>query len=199
MEKRARSCTLGGNVNLSSHYGRQYAAAAAAKSPQSCLTLCDPIDGSPPGSAIPGIRQGRTLAGCHFLLQCMKVKSESEVAQSCPTLCDPMDCSLPGSSAHGIFQARVLELGKTVWRFLKNLGIKPQYDPAIPILGIYTLRKPKLKKTHVFHCSLQHYLQYLEHGSNLDVHQKMNGKRSCGTYTQWNITQPYKGTHLSQF
>ena len=44
-----------------------------------------------------------TGVGCHFLLQCMKVKSESEVAQSCPTLSDPMDCSLPGSSAHGIF------------------------------------------------------------------------------------------------
>ena len=50
-----------------------------------------------------------TGVGCHFLLQCMKVKSESEVAQSCPTRSDPMDCSLPGSSAHGIFQARVLE------------------------------------------------------------------------------------------
>ena len=46
---------------------------------------------------------------CHFLLQCMKVKSESEVAQSCLTLSDPMDCSLPGSSIHGIFQARVLD------------------------------------------------------------------------------------------
>ena len=52
-----------------------------------------------------------TGVGCHFLLQCMKVKSESEVAQSCPTLSDPMDCSLPGSSAHDIFQARVLEWG----------------------------------------------------------------------------------------
>ena len=50
-----------------------------------------------------------TGVGCHFLLQCMKVKRESEVAQSCPTLSDPMDCSLPGSSFHGIFQARVLE------------------------------------------------------------------------------------------
>ena len=49
-----------------------------------------------------------TGVGCHFLLQCMKVKSESEVTQSCPTLSDPMDCSLPGSSVHGIFQARVL-------------------------------------------------------------------------------------------
>ena len=52
-----------------------------------------------------------TGVGCHFLLQCMKVKSESEVIQSCPTLQDPMDCSLPGSSVHGIFQARVLEWG----------------------------------------------------------------------------------------
>ena len=49
-----------------------------------------------------------TGVGCHFLLHCMKVKSESEVTQSCPTLSDPMDCSLPGSSIHGIFQARVL-------------------------------------------------------------------------------------------
>ena len=52
-----------------------------------------------------------TGVGCHFLLQCRKVKSESEVTQSCPTLYDPMDCSLPGSSIHGIFQARVLEWG----------------------------------------------------------------------------------------
>ena len=52
-----------------------------------------------------------TGVGCHCLLQCMKMKSESEVAQSCSTLSDPMDCSLPGSSAHGIFQARILEWG----------------------------------------------------------------------------------------
>ena len=52
-----------------------------------------------------------TGVGCHFLLQCMKVKNEREVAQSCPTLIDPVDCSLGGSSAHGIFQARVLEWG----------------------------------------------------------------------------------------
>ena len=52
-----------------------------------------------------------TGVGCHFLLQCMKVKNESEVAQSCPTLSDHMDCGLPGSSVYGIFQARVLEWG----------------------------------------------------------------------------------------
>ena len=58
--------------------------------------------------------------GCHFLRQCMKVKSESEVAQSCPTLRDPMDCRLPGSSIHGIFQARVLEWGATVARKVES-------------------------------------------------------------------------------
>src|SRR5574337_1079354 len=60
----------------------------------------------------PWVSLGKnTGVGCHVLLQCMKVKCESEVAQSCPTLSDPMDCSLPGSSVHEIFQARVLEWG----------------------------------------------------------------------------------------
>ena len=65
----------------------------------------------PPGSPVPGVLQARTLGwvACHFLLQCMKGKSESEVIQSCPTLSNPMHCSLPGSSVHGILQARVLE------------------------------------------------------------------------------------------
>ena len=85
---------------------------AAAKSLQSCPTLSDPTDCSLPGSSIHGNFPGKnTGVVCHFLLQCMKVKSEGEVAQSCPTLSDPTDCSLPGSSIHGIFQARVLEWG----------------------------------------------------------------------------------------
>ena len=67
-----------------------------------------------------------TGVGCHFLLQCMKVKSESEVAQPCPTLCNPMDCSLPGSSVHGIFQARVLEWNAIAFSLFRlvsgNLG-----------------------------------------------------------------------------
>ena len=96
----------------SSSCPQSFPAAAAAKSLQSCLTLCDPIDGSPPCSPCPWDSPGKnTGVGCHFLLQCMKVKSESEVSQSCPTLSNPMDCSLPGSSIHGIFQARVLEWG----------------------------------------------------------------------------------------
>ena len=115
---------------------------AAAKLLQSYPTLCDPIDGSPPGSC-PWDSPGKnTGVGCHFLLQCMKVKSEREVAQSCPTLSDPVDCSLPGSSAHGIFQARVLEWGaikifqvilfnsmeKQTWRSFRKWWLKITKD-----------------------------------------------------------------------
>ena len=63
--------------------------------------------------------------GCHFRLQCMKVKSDSEVAQWCPTLSDPMDCSPPGSSVHGIFQARVLEWGAIA--FSDNISFTKSY------------------------------------------------------------------------
>ena len=88
------------------------AAATAAKSLQSCPTLCDPIDGRPPGSPVPWDSPGKNIGvGCHFLLQYRKVKSESEVAKSYLTLRDLLDCSLPGFSVHGIFQARVLEWG----------------------------------------------------------------------------------------
>ena len=96
-------------------------AAAAAKSLQSCPTLCNPIDGSPPGSPVPGILQVRTLEWVAISFSNAwkwQVKSEREVAQSCPTLSDPMDCSPPGSSIHGIFQARGLEWGAiafSVW------------------------------------------------------------------------------------
>ena len=85
------------------------ATAAAAESRQSRPTLCDPINGNPSCSC-PWDSPGKnTGVGCHFLLQCMKVNSESEVAQSCLTLCNPIDCILPVSSGHGISQARVLE------------------------------------------------------------------------------------------
>ena len=88
---------------------------AAAKSLQSCPTLCDPIDAAhqaPLSLDSPGKNTG---LGCHFLLQCMKVKSESEVALSCLTLSGPIDFSLPGYSVHGIVQARVLEWGATAF------------------------------------------------------------------------------------
>ena len=85
-----------------------------------------------------------TGVGCHFLLQCMKVKSESEVAQWCPTLCDPMDCSLSGSSVHGIFQARALEWGaiafSTGWRGL--------------IMTAYSLLMTNCKETRICNWAL---------------------------------------------
>ena len=83
----------------------------AAKSLQSCPTPCDPIDGSPKSSPVPGILQARTLEWVAISFSNAWKKSESEVAQSYPTLSNPMDCSLPGSSIHGILQARVLEWG----------------------------------------------------------------------------------------
>ena len=70
-----------------------------------------------------------TGVGCHFLLQCMKVKSKSEIAQSCPTLSDPMDCSLPGSSVHGICQARVLEWAAIAFSMLKDNNPQIQRQP----------------------------------------------------------------------
>src|SRR5574338_595018 len=71
-----------------------------------------------------------TGVGCHFLLQCMKVKSESEVTQSCPTLCDPMDWSLQGSSIHGIFQARVLEWGAITFSSILSWRIPWTEEPG---------------------------------------------------------------------
>ena len=108
-----------------------------------------------------------TGVGCHFLLQCMKVKSESEVAQLCPTLRDLMDCSLPGSSRHGIFRARVLEwvviafvskvmsllfnmLSRLVIAFLprsKHLLVSWLQSSSAVIL-----EPPQNKVCHCFHC-----------------------------------------------
>ena len=92
----------------------------AAASLQSCPTLCDrPHRRQPTRLPCPWDSPGKsTGVGCHFLLQCMKVISESEVALLCPTLHDPMDCSPPGSAAHGIFQTRVLE-----WGAMKSWGL----------------------------------------------------------------------------
>ena len=76
-----------------------------------------------------------TGVGHHFLLQCTKVKSESEVSQSCLTLSDPMDCSLPGSSVHGIFQARVLEWGAI--HLLRDISLGcPNFPDLALVAGI---------------------------------------------------------------
>ena len=76
-----------------------------------------------------------TGVGCHFLLQCMKVKSQSEVAQSCPTLSDLMDCSLSGSSVHGIFQARVLEWGAIAVSWIKGQRVLNVKQSSVENLG----------------------------------------------------------------
>ena len=115
-----------------------------------------------------------TGVGCHFLLQCMKVKSESKAAQLCPTFRDPTDCSLPGSSIHGIFQARVLEWGAIA--FSELLGIYPekpiiQKDTWIPMfiailfITARTRKQPSCPWTYEW-------------------------IKKFGTYIQWNITQP---------
>ena len=109
------------------------AAAAAAKSLQSCSTLCDPIDGSPPGFPVPGILQARRLewvavafSDCHCWCLLFPVKVKVKVAQSCPTLSDPMDYSPPGSSIHGSLQARRLEwVAMPSSRDLPDPGIEP--------------------------------------------------------------------------
>ena len=87
---------------------RTKGAAAAAESCQSCATPQTAAHQAPCPWDSPGKNTG---VGCRFLPQCMKVKSENEVAQSCPILSDPTDCSLPDSSIPGIFQARALEWG----------------------------------------------------------------------------------------
>ena len=84
-------------------------AAVAAKSLQSCPTLCDPIDSSPTGSAIPGILQARTLEWGAIAFAENPSAAAAKSLQSCPTLCDPTDSSPPGSPVPGILQARTLE------------------------------------------------------------------------------------------
>ena len=103
---------------------------SAAKSLQSCPTLCDPIDGSPPGSAVPGILQARTLEWVAISFSNAWKWKVREVAQLCPTLHDPMDCSLPGSSIHGIFQAKVLEW-VPCWFSLLNSNLLMSYLPLL--------------------------------------------------------------------
>ena len=96
-----------------------------------------------------------TGVGCHFLLQCMKVKSESQVAQSCLTLRDPMDRSLPDSSIHGIFQARVLEWGAIAFscfhsRFLLNTVLHFQQSTTEAEISLpYLTAKDEQKKLRV--------------------------------------------------
>ena len=101
-----------------------------------------------------------TGVGCHFLLQCMKVKSESEVTQSCPTLHNPMDFSLPGSSVHGIFQARILELGAIAFSIMgvylpPNPSSCTHKIPPAVFMSILPLKQLKKKKKRIQPFNLQ--------------------------------------------
>ena len=102
-----------------------------------------------------------TGVGCHFLLQGMKVKSESEVTQSCLTLRDPMDCSLPGSSVHGIFLARVLEWAAIAFSSVLNfescaftLYSKVEFKNIIDTFDIllYLILTVILQGRYYYHC-----------------------------------------------
>ena len=120
-------------------------ASATAKSFQWCPTLCDPIDGSLSGPAVPGILQARTLEWVAISSSNAwkwKVKRESEVTQSCPTLSDPMDCSLPGSSVYGIFQVRVLEWGAIAFS-IANYSWAQKLQRAIRWAYIFTVGLPR--------------------------------------------------------
>ena len=130
-----------------------------------------------------------TGVGCHFLLQCMKVKSESEVAQSCPTLSDPMDCSPPGSSIRGIFQARVLQY--KIKSFLKKY---PKKTPKRLLKQCRKERKKKIKENKMICMHLRHFnLKYIN--VHLFASPSMKGQRPVFEYGSANWSSPSSFLH----
>ena len=119
-----------------------YIFVATAKSLQSCSTLCDPIDGSPPGSPIPGILQARTLEWVAISFSNAGKWKVKVKLLSCVRLSDPMDCSAPGSSVHGIFQARVLEWGAIAF----SVYIFSQLQSGFTMISLFSYPKIKLQK-----------------------------------------------------
>ena len=152
------------------HQGAEVAfpgAAAAAASElttellQSCPTLRDPRDGSPPGSPPPpslGFSRQEHWSGLPF----PSPMRESEVAQSCLTLSDPMDCSLPGSTVHGIFQARVLEWGAIAWSSESQTPRTQGFSSLWNSLGSADLSNPIFQSRKYDHASFK--MQPLAHG-----------------------------------
>ena len=128
-----------------------YAATAAATEDTSVVSSSvRPCRWQPTRLRRPWDSPGKnTGVGCHFLLQCMKVKSESEVVQSCPILRDPLDCSPPGSSVHGIFQSRVLEWGAIARRYnIQNTLNGKKNDITVCMLRYHMLKRKKAS-THM--------------------------------------------------
>ena len=108
-------------------------------------------------------------------------------------------CGEKGTLLYCRWECKLVQpLWRTVWRFLKQLETELPYDPAILLLGIHT-KETRIERD--VYPNVHHSTVYNRpgHGSTLDVHQQMNGKEICGTYTQWSITQPLKRIQLSQF
>ena len=125
-----------------------------------------------------------TGVGCHFLLQCMKVKSESEVTQSCPTLSGPMDCSLPGSSIHGIFQARVLEWGAIAASGSQNLH-QPKTNTGF-FKEIVSEISPLLPYPAHWECNTAVWkLPFPECSAPLGFHRSSTVRRELGRNPWW--------------
>ena len=140
-----------------------------------------------------------TGVGCHFLLQCMKVKSESEVTQSCPTPSDPMDCSLPGSSALGIFQARVLEWGAIAFSGLLYIVVykcwyqspNPSHSPFPFDIHMFSMSVSLFllcKQVHLYHFSRFHIYALIYHVCF-----------SLSDFTLWQFLGPSVSLQMAQF
>ena len=160
--------------------------ACCAKLLPSCLILCNPMDCSLPGSSIPGILQARTVEWVAISFPNawkwkVKVRSLSHVW----LLVTSWTAAYQAPPSMG-FSRQEYWSGVPVshWEARNYHMTQKSHDWA------YILRKPQFKETYVLQCPLQHYWQQPEHGRNLDVRRQVNGKRSCGAYTQWNITQP---------
>ena len=127
----------------------------------------------------------KTGVGCHFLLQCMKVKSESEVDQSCPTRSDPMDYSLPGSSVHGIFQARLLEWGATAFSAFKP-GANHKTHSGWEITSTWG---EQIFMIAVFICREDMFFSRQWQPTPVLLPGKSHGRRSLVGYSPWGLKE----------
>ena len=108
-------------------------------------------------------------------------------------------CGEKGTLLHSWWECKLVQsLWRTVWRFLKKLEIELPHDLAIPLMGIHT-KETRIERDTCTPMLITTLFTKPGHGSNLDVHWQTNGSESCGTYSQWNITQPLKRMHLNQF